>query len=118
MHAFARAAIIFCSLACASPSAYVRQQGGGVSGRVTLDGKTAAGVEVVLLTDGNERRLEVAKTLTDAEGRFRLSVERAGRYRIMPFAPAYVSPNAQNVARVVTVAPGDEIADIDFALVP
>lgn len=118
MHAFARAAIMFCALACASPSAYARQQGGVVSGRVTLDGKTAAGVEVVLLTDGNERRLEVAKTLTDAEGRFRLSVEHAGRYRVMPFAPAYVSPNAQNVARVVTVAPGDEIADTDFALVP
>lgn len=109
---------MFCALACASPSAYARQQGGGVSGRVTLDGKTAAGVEVVLLTDGIKRRLEVAKTLTDAEGRFRLSVERAGRYRVMPFAPAYVSPNAQNVARVVTVAPGDEIADTDFALVP
>lgn len=118
MHAFARAAIMFCALACASPSAHARAQGGAVSGRVTLDGKAAAGVEVVLLGDGSERRLEVAKTLTDAEGRFRLSVERAGRYRVMPFAPAYVSADAQSVARVVTVAPGDEVADTDFKLVP
>lgn len=118
MHAFARAAIMFCALACVSPPAHARQQqGGSVSGRVTLDGKAAAGVEVVLLPDGNERRLEVAKTLTDAEGRFRLSVERAGRYRVMPFAPAYVPSDARNVAREVTVAPGDEIANTDFALV-
>lgn len=117
MHAFARAAIMFCALTSASPSVYARQEGGVVSGRVTLDGKTAAGVEVVLLTDGNARRLEVTKALTDAEGHFRLSVEHAGRYRVMPFAPAYVSSNMQNVTRVVTVAPGDEIADTDFALV-
>ncbi len=108
---------MFCALACASPPAYAQQQGGMVSGRVTLDGKTAAGVEAVLLPDGNERRLEVARTITDAEGRFRLSVERAGRYRVMPFAPAYVSSDAQNFARAITVAPGDEIADTDFALV-
>jgi hypothetical protein len=120
MHAFARrAALIFCVLACAS-SAHAQQQqqqGGVVSGRVTLDGKTSAGVEVVLLTDNVERRNEVGKTLTDAEGRFRLNVEAAGRYRVMPVSPAYVLPNAQGVAKVITVAPGDEIKGADFALV-
>jgi hypothetical protein len=120
MHAFARASLIFCVLACASPAAHAQQpqqqQGGVVSGRVTLDGKTSAGVEVVLLTDGNERRAQVAKTLTDAEGRFRLNVETAGRYRVVPVAPAYVASNAESVAKAVTVAPGDEITGTDFAL--
>ncbi|HKG47216.1 MAG TPA: SpaA isopeptide-forming pilin-related protein [Pyrinomonadaceae bacterium] len=104
-------------LACAS-FVQAQQQAGVVSGRVVLDGKTSSSVEVVLLSDGNERRTEIARTSTDAEGRFRLSVEAAGRYRVMPFAPAYVSSNAQSVAKVITVAPGEEIKDVDFALVP
>jgi hypothetical protein len=95
-----------------------QQQVGVVSGRVVLDGKTSTSVEVVLLTEGNERRTEIARTSTDAEGHFRLNVEEAGRYRVMPFAPAYVSSNEQSVAKVITVALGEEIKDVDFALVP
>jgi hypothetical protein len=97
-------------------SAQAQQQGGGVSGRVTLDGKTSAGIEVVLLLDNNQRRAYVARTLTDAEGRFRLNVDNPGRYRVVPVAPAYVSTNAQNVAKVITVAPGEEVTGTDFAL--
>ncbi len=115
MHAFAYAALILCAVACAAPLAHA--QPGVVSGRVTLDGKTAATVEVVLLTEGNERGTELAKASTDAEGRFRLNVEQAGRYRVMPLAPAYVSSNPQSVAKVITVAPGEEIKEIDFTLV-
>lgn len=105
-------------MAGAASFVYAQQQVGVVSGRVVLDGKTSTSVEVVLLTDGNERRTEIARTSTDAEGRFRLNVEEAGQYRVMPFAPAYVSSNAQSVAKVITVAPGEEIKDVDFALVP
>ena len=105
-------------LACASSLVQAQQQAGVVSGRVMLDGKTSTSVEVVLLTEGNERRTEIARTSTDAEGRFRLSVETAGRYRVMPFAPAYVSSNAHSIAKVITVVPGEEIKDVDFALVP
>src|SRR6185503_17520974 len=54
-----------------------QQQPGVVSGRVVLDGKASTSVEVVLLTEGNERRTEIARTSTDAEGRFRLNVEEA-----------------------------------------
>lgn len=121
MHAFARrAAVILCVLACASSSAHARQQqpqGGVVSGRVTLDGKASAGVEVVLLLDGVGRRNEVSRTSTDAEGLFRLNVEAAGRYKVMPVSPAYVLPNAQGSAKAITVAAGDEIKNTDFALV-
>lgn len=103
--------------ACAS-SIQAQQQAAVVSGRVVLDGKSSTSVEVVLLSEGNERRTEIARTSTDAEGRFRLNVEAAGRYRVMPFAPAYVSSNPHTVAKVITVAPGEEIKDVDFALVP
>lgn len=104
-------------LVCAAVG-QAQQQVGVVSGKVVLDGKTSTSVEVVLLTEGNQRRTEIARTSTDAEGRFRLNVEEAGRYRVMPFAPAYVSSNEQGVAKVITVAPGEEIKDVDFALVP
>src|ERR1041384_8394917 len=93
-------------LICAATLAHAQQQAGVVSGRVVLDGKTSTSIEVVLRTEGNERRTEIARTSTDAEGRFRLNVEEAGRYRVMPFAPAYVSANEQSVAKVITVAPG------------
>ncbi|HKR11466.1 MAG TPA: hypothetical protein VJT15_05375 [Pyrinomonadaceae bacterium] len=115
MQVFTFVALIL--FACASPLVHAQQQPGVVSGRVTLDGKTAASVEVVLLTESNDRRTELAKASTDAEGRFRLNVEQAGRYRVMPLAPAYVSSNPQSVAKVITVAPGDEIKEIDFSLV-
>jgi hypothetical protein len=105
-------------LACVVTAAHAQQQAGVVSGRVVLDGKASTSVEVVLLTDGNERRTEIARTSTDVEGCFRLNVEEAGRYRVMPIAPAYVSSNEQSVAKVITVAPGEEIKDVDFTLVP
>lgn len=111
-------AFILCALAGAASLVQAQQQPGIVSGRVTLDGKTAATVEVVLLTERSERRTELAKTSTDAEGRFRLNVAQAGRYRVMPLAPAYVSANPQSVAKVITITPGEEVKDIDFTLVP
>lgn len=113
----AYAALTLCAVACAASLVHAQQEPGVVSGRVTLDGKTAATVEVVLLNEGNERRTELAKTSTDAEGRFRLNVEQAGRYRVMPLAPAYVSSNPQSVAKVITIAAGEEVKEIDFALV-
>lgn len=117
MRTFFCLALVLCALTCGSPLAHAQQHPGVVSGRVTLDGKTAATVEVVLLAEGNGRRTELAKASTDAEGRFRLNVEQAGRYRVMPLAPAYVSSDPQSVAKVITVAPGEEVKEIDFALV-
>ena len=116
MQVFTRA-FIFCAVACLSSLAHA-QQTGVVSGHITLDGKTAEGVEVVLLADSTERRrTQVAKTRTDAEGRFRLNVETEGRYQVVPFAPAYVLSNAQNTGNEITVKPGQEITGIDLALV-
>ncbi len=117
MHAFARAALFFCALACASTSAFARQQPSLVSGRLTLDGKPVAGVDVILFTDGDARRAEVARSSTDADGRFRLSVERPGRFRLLPSAPAYVPANPESAARVITLAPGDGVSNADFSLV-
>jgi len=109
---------MFCAVACLSPLVHA-QQTAVVSGHITLDGKTSEGVEVLLLANGNElRRTQVARTRTDAEGRFRLNVETEGRYEVVPFAPAYVLPNAQNTDNQITVKPGQEISGIDFALVP
>lgn len=54
-------------LACLVTVAHAQQQVGVVSGRVVLDGKTSTSIEVVLLTEGNERRTEIARAPTDAE---------------------------------------------------
>ena len=118
MRVFTRSLIV-CALACLSTSLTHAQQTGVVSGHVTLDGKSSEGVEVVLLASSNERRrMQVARTKTDADGRFRLNVETEGRYQVVPFAPAYVLKNAQNADDEITVKPGQEISDVNFALVP
>src|ERR1051325_2416026 len=117
MRAYIRSLLV-CALACLSSSVHA-QQTGVVSGHITLDGKSSEGVEVVLLVASNERRrLQVARTRTDADGRFRLNVESEGRYQVVPFAPAYVLKNAPNTDNELTVKPGQEISDVDFALVP
>jgi len=43
-----------------------------------LDGKASTSIEVVLLTEGNERRTEIARTSTDAEGRFSVRTIQPG----------------------------------------
>src|SRR5690349_25103772 len=117
MRAFTRSLMV-CALVSLSSLAH-EQQTGVVSGHVTLDGKSSEGVEVVLLAASNERRrMQVARTKTDADGRFRLNVETEGRYQVVPFAPAYVLKNAPNTDDEVTVKPGQEISDVNFALVP
>src|ERR1041384_8565317 len=118
MRAFIRSLIV-CALACLSTSMTHAQQTGVVSGHVTLDGKSSEGVEVVLLVASNERRrMQVARTKTDADGRFRLNVESEGRYQVVPFAPAYVLKNAPNTDNETTVKPGQEKTTTQFALLP
>ena len=67
---------------------------GSISGRITVLGKPAANIRVLLWTPGGPQR-SVASAKTDAEGEFTLSNLSAGRYILHPFAPALVGPSTE-----------------------
>src|SRR5438067_5075627 len=74
---------------------------GVISGRVTLKGKPAPQVAMVLYGDGDSAtRLPNGelKTITDASGVYRLTGLPAGSYRVMPMTPAFVE-----MSRKVTI---------------
>ncbi|HZI18300.1 MAG TPA: carboxypeptidase-like regulatory domain-containing protein, partial [Pyrinomonadaceae bacterium] len=92
-----------------------------VSGRVTDGERGLAGLTVLLFSfDRGERGRFPVRTRTDAEGRYRFDGLRAGRYRILPHAPAHVT--SQDVeswppgAKIVSVLAGDTAEDVDFRL--
>lgn len=92
-----------------------------ISGRVTIDGKGVAGVTVVATTTSTPLdNRTVAKTTTDDDGKYELTALAAGQFTIMPLAKAFVvgaSGSYRQAGHAITVAEGETITKIDFALV-
>lgn len=89
--------------------------GASVSGRVTLAGKPVQGITVTATEQGHALRFDrrkTAKATTDSEGVYRIAGLTAGHYEINPAAPAFVSESEKSV----TLAEGEDVAGIDFAL--
>jgi protocatechuate 3,4-dioxygenase beta subunit len=99
-----------------------------ISGRVTLDGAGAPGVHVMLKPgagyDGvsyscGSAQAPAIKTVTDAEGRYRLTGVSPGSCSISVFAPAFVI-EGQGVffrrGKSVNVAEGENVENMDFSL--
>jgi hypothetical protein len=91
-----------------------------ISGRVTIDGQPAPGVEVILrnytMTGG--RSLPLTAT-TDAEGRYTLTNVPAGNCHISAYAPAFVSPDQidpYTFGKAMNIAEGENVEKIDFKL--
>ena len=135
MSAFMRRVPLFILLCCAAlphaPLVHAQspaQMGGEaasqgtITGRVVLGEKGMAGVGVSLaLAEFNPRNRPVARTTTDAEGRYRLSGVAAGRYVIQLFAPVYVVEEMGRRSfppgKPVTLAPGETVEEMNFTLV-
>ena len=92
-----------------------------ISGRVTIDGKGVAGITVAATTSSSPLdNRTVAKTTTDDDGKYQLTGLAAGQFTIMPLAKAFVvgtSDAYQQPGQSITVADGETITKIDFALV-
>ena len=92
-----------------------------ISGRVTIGGKGAAGVTVAATTSSSPLdNRTVAKTTTDDDGKYQLNGLAAGQFTIMPLAKAFVvgtSGDYKQPGQSITVAEGETITKIDFALV-
>jgi protocatechuate 3,4-dioxygenase beta subunit len=108
-----------CVLAQASQAAGT----GTITGRVMVGDKPAPGVTVLLLqlNQYGPDRKPVARSATDADGQFRLMNIAAGRYAVVPVAPAFVSPASVmsygSQGKNVDLAEGEVIDKIDFTLV-
>lgn len=91
-----------------------------ISGRVTVEGKAAAGVTVVagILDYGPERKV-YGQSVTDADGRFRIANVPAGRMTVQALAEAFVATQSTdygNSGKAITVAEGETIENLEFTL--
>lgn len=108
----------------AQPPAASSGQAGAIAGRVTTDdGRPAAGIALALMPAEfrpNSNR-PVARAESDSEGRFRMSAVPAGRYRLLPLAPALTAPELRSGAffengKLINVAAGETVEGVDYVL--
>ncbi|MGA9773341.1 MAG: hypothetical protein WBV94_30200 [Blastocatellia bacterium] len=97
-----------------------------ITGRVTVGGKAAQGV-IVLLTRVDADAMGTiaailghkssAKTTTDEEGGYRFANLAAGRYLLNPFGPALVIPSESwPPGKTINIGNGETVEKVDFAL--
>ncbi|HKQ79779.1 MAG TPA: carboxypeptidase regulatory-like domain-containing protein [Blastocatellia bacterium] len=98
-----------------------------ISGRITIEGQPAQGVEVVLLRDDDWRRIDfglgirpLPAATTDSEGRYKLSNVAAGAYVLLAHAPAYVIQGERrrrnNSGKTLNVAENDNLENVDITM--
>ena len=95
-----------------------------VAGRVTVEGKPARGVQVLLNREdarrGANTQSRAVSATTNAEGRYEITNVAANAYRLSVYAPAYVidgqSPFSYDFGKTVNVAEGDQLENLDFSL--
>jgi protocatechuate 3,4-dioxygenase beta subunit len=92
-----------------------------LSGRVMNEGKPAADVSVVLMpADWSPQMKPVARATTGDDGRYKMSNVQPGKYHLTPVSPGYVfaegGASQWQPGKVVNVASGEELKDLDFTL--
>lgn len=104
--------------ACAyAQSSAAKEQTGSISGKVTLKSKGVAGIVVVAVQNNySGPQPPRHRATTDDEGNYRISDIPAGNYLAYPLAPALAVSKAEE-KRLLTVAAGESIRDVDFAMV-
>ncbi len=92
-----------------------------VSGRVTIEGKPAAGVAVMLEAEWHKPVSKLLQGQTDAEGRFRISGAPPGTYTLRVHAYAHVMAASDRHlpgGKRMVLAAGDSVDGIEFDLTP
>src|SRR5262245_62306190 len=94
-----------------------------ITGRVTVDSQGAPGVAVALqqAAPGGPLSPPVARATTDREGAFKMTNLPAGRYYLVPLAPAYFAPSEDRMiasGKPVTLMNGESLEGIEVKLIP
>ena len=100
---------------------------GSISGRVTLGGSPAEGIAVVAVSGQTvNRRDAAARSVTDSEGRYRLSELVPGQYQIWAIAPGLIAepgtlsrygfPYFGSIQNIILDA-NEDVTDVDMKLV-
>ena len=102
-----------------SQTAPAKEATGVVSGKVSIKGKPAPGI-VVLLRPYNMNstaQFPSYKVTTDLNGEYRIANVVSGNYLVTTLAPAFVDPSGSGPERTLLVSKGETIEHIDFDLV-
>lgn len=95
----------------------LERPGGSISGRLLIETNPAPGIRLLLCQQGSMRKA-LAKTVTDADGRYSLTHLAGGNYRITVLAPGYFIPGVSSTGRtsLITLREGEALAGLDFTL--
>ncbi|HKY29920.1 MAG TPA: carboxypeptidase-like regulatory domain-containing protein [Pyrinomonadaceae bacterium] len=98
-----------------------KERTGSVSGRVTLNGKAASGVSVIMIRHEITRQSGLQlRDVTDQDGNYRITGVSAGRYQVAPSTPALVVKADDNFfdagGKFLLMAEGETVEGVDFAL--
>ncbi|HKO99421.1 MAG TPA: carboxypeptidase regulatory-like domain-containing protein [Pyrinomonadaceae bacterium] len=114
------ASVIVLSSPASTGQTVVADLPASISGRVTVGGKSAAGIRVVATISEPLNKRIAGKATTDQEGNYRITGLQPGRYTVTPVARAYVrlarGGGPDHSSRPLNVSAGDEISKIDFNL--
>lgn len=119
--------LLVVSTGIAQPPTSAAKAPARISGRVTIDGQPAQGVEVVLFRDNDYRRMEMGVGIlalptatTDAEGRYKFSDLAAGGYHVTAHAPAYVMQTdrrrRRDSGKGVNIAENENLENVDLSM--
>jgi 5-hydroxyisourate hydrolase-like protein (transthyretin family) len=125
MNAHVRPKVLAAALLCVVTAAYAQSpqdaaQPGSIAGRVTIDGKPAAGVHVRLPVFGpGQDQSRPRTTTTDEEGRYTFTGVPPGQFFLEPYAPGLTAPGSgpERGGRRVALAPGENATNVDVELV-
>jgi protocatechuate 3,4-dioxygenase beta subunit len=100
---------------------------GTISGAVTIGGKGVPGIAIAAYGGDFSSRRAAAQTQTDTDGRYRLFGLGAGQYQVMVMTPVLLTdeppalpsfgPMPGGAAKIVVLAPGENVEEIDLKLV-
>ncbi|HKR60074.1 MAG TPA: carboxypeptidase regulatory-like domain-containing protein [Pyrinomonadaceae bacterium] len=109
--------LIFCaSVYTKSQIKDARKSVGNISGKVTIKGKAAPGITVVLRLPSRGQQTAVAlKDTTDQDGKYRITNVPPGTYQVMPAAPALVL-SVDPFGKSLIMSEGETVEGIDFEL--
>src|SRR2546421_2341122 len=99
---------------------------GSISGRITIDGKGAAGIPVAAVQGSNVNRRDApARAFSDVEGNYQISGLAPGEYQVWTLTPALVaepsgSPNYfyyAGAVKSILLGAGENVTGVDLKLI-